>query len=252
MIQINEYIYVSIERNVVVPKTSCAINQDDGYFYLLYEINSDDCLFELIESGASFQIKIDKRYFEKYNEKFEVYIDTQEICCNTQSKLLDLLNCKLKGIQKKIMFESIVLYLLHQTQKNNLIFQLDCSNCTFLQSPLQIDLIKAAKTYILENLSSNLTIPIIASKVGTNQCYLKKGFKEVYKQTIFDFIKENRMVRSRHLIEHSEKNMTEISMEMGYASLSSFSQSYKSYFGVSPKAHVNSIFPDSLKGFSES
>jgi AraC-like DNA-binding protein len=191
----------------------------------------------LSEGGIAVCFRVEKNYFDKYGNYFEVHIGTQEICCNTQSKLLELINCKYEGINKKIHHESVFLYLLNQVQKNNFVFQLECTNCSILNSPLQIDMIKKAKSYILENLSKNLTIPLISTQVGTNQCYLKKGFKEVYNQTIYDFIRENRMIKSKYLIENSSHSMTDISVMAGYSSLSSFSQAYKSYFGVPPTEH---------------
>ena len=70
--------------------------------------------------------------------------------------------------------------------------------------------------------------------MGTNQCYLKKGFKEVFNQTIFEFIQENRMIKAKYLLESNPENITSVAFNVGYASLSSFSQAYKNYFGISP------------------
>ncbi|MCX8480841.1 MAG: AraC family transcriptional regulator, partial [Sediminibacterium sp.] len=94
--------------------------------------------------------------------------------------------------------------------------------------------IQKAKEYILKNLDQNITIPQIAQYVGTNQCYLKKGFKEVFNQTIFEFLQENRMEKAKHLLVNSNKSVLDICYTVGYSSLSSFSQSYKNYFGISP------------------
>ena len=99
-----------------------------------------------------------------------------------------------------------------------------------------------AKNYIIENIANNITIPIIANAVGTNQCYLKNGFKEIFNQTIFEFLQENRMIKAKYLLENTSQNITEIAFGVGYASLSSFSQAYKNYFGITPleQSKVNS------------
>lgn len=241
---INEFIYLSAKTNTDIKNSFCETSQDDLYIYLTFGLDANDCLFDLTENNFEFLVRIAKSYLEKYNETLDINISTQAICCNTQAKLLEIIQCKLEGIHRKIFLESTLLYLLYQSQKNNLIFQLGCDTCSVLNKPIEMDKIQQAKKYILDNLSNNLTIPIIASNVGTNQCYLKKGFKEVFEQTIFEFIQENRMIKAKHLLQSVNPNITEIADMVGYSSLSSFSQSYKNYFGISPTEQIKQVIPN--------
>jgi len=198
----------------------------------------------LLRIIMNFIFDLQKNYFEKYNEPIDINIEEQTICCNTQSKLLEIINCKLTGIHKKIFLESTILFLLYQSQKNNLIFQLGCDSCSILNKPIELEKIQKAKRFILDNLRDNLTIPVIANHVNTNQCYLKKGFKEVFQQTIFEFIQENRMEKAKHLLQAANPNITEISFNVGYSSLSSFSQSYKNFYGITPTEQIKQVFPN--------
>lgn len=231
---VNEFIYLSTKINADIDTSFCVATQDESYIYLSFGLNASDCLFDLEDNNYEFQIRISNMYIEKYNEPLDINIERQTICCNTQTKLLEIIHCKLKGIHRKIFLESHILFLLYQSQKNNLVFQINCDSCAILNKPIEIEKIQLAKKYILDHLAANLTIPIIARNVGTNQCYLKKGFKEVFNQTIFEFIQENRMIKARYLLQNINLNITEIAKNVGYASLSSFSQSYKNYFGISP------------------
>ncbi|HPI53612.1 MAG TPA: AraC family transcriptional regulator [Chitinophagaceae bacterium] len=241
---INEFVYLSVKTNSNIDHSFCETTQDDLHIYLTFGLNANDCLFDLADNNYQFLVRIAKNYLEKYNEALDINISSQAICCNTQSKLLEIIQCQLQGIHRKIFLESTLLYLLYQSQKNNLIFQLGCDTCSVLNKPIEMDKIQLAKKYILENLSNNLTIPIIATNVGTNQCYLKKGFKEVFEQTIFEFIQENRMIKARHLLQSGNPNITEIADIVGYSSLSSFSQSYKNYFGISPTEQIKQVIPN--------
>ncbi len=241
---INEFVYLSAQTNSNISHSFCETTQDDLHIYLNFGLNANDCLFDLTENNYEFQVRISKSYLEKYNEAFDINISSQAICCNTQSKLLEIIQCKLEGIHRKIFLESTILFLLYQSQKNNLIFQLGCDSCSVLNKPVDMDKIQQAKKYILENLSNNLTIPIIATNVGTNQCYLKKGFKEVFEQTIIEYIQENRMIKARYLLQSGNPNITEIADIVGYSSLSSFSQSYKNYFGISPTDQIKQVIPN--------
>lgn len=240
---VNEFIYLTTKINADIDNSFCVTTQDEIYIYLTFGLFANDCLFDLT-NNYEFNIRIAKKYLEKYNEPLDINITEQTICCNTQSKLLEIINCKLTGIHRKIFLESTILYLLYQSQKNNLIFQLGCDNCAIINKTVEIEKIQNARKYILNNLSKNLTIPIIARNVGINQCYLKKGFKEVFKQTIFEFIQENRMIKARHLLQSTNPNITEIAYNVGYSSLSSFSQSYKNYFGISPTDQIKQVFPN--------
>lgn len=241
---VNEYIYLDISQNADIDNSFCVITQDQTYILLTFGLFANDCLFDLADNNYLVTIRIAKTYFEKYNEFLDINVEKQSICCNTQTKLLELINCKLTGIYRKIFLESIILFLLYQSQKNSLIFQLGCDTCAVLSKPIETEKMQLAKNYIIANLDNNITIPIIASAVGTNQCYLKKGFKEVFNQTIFEFIQENRMIKAKYLLENTSQNITEIAFNVGYASLSSFSQAYKNYFGISPLEQSKAIIPN--------
>lgn len=235
---VNEYIYLEISTSDAVENSYCVTTQDREYIHLTFGLYAKDCLFDLADNNYLVLIRLAKSYFEKYEETLEIQVERQTICCNTQTKLLELINCNLYGLHRKLFVESTILFLLYQSQKNSLVSQLDCDSCTVLSKPTDTEKMQLAKSYILDNLSNNLTIPIIAAHVGTNQCYIKKGFKEVFNQTIFEFIQENRMTKARYLLQNANQNVTEIAFSVGYASLSSFSQAYKNYFGLSPQEQL--------------
>lgn len=234
---INQYIQIEIDSQQNLNESICISKQDQKNIYLHFHLSSNDCLFEIANNKNKVLITISKTYFSKYNTPFALTTQKQNICCNTQSKLYDLINCNLIGIPRNIFLESIVLYLLFQTQKNNLIFQLDCQSCSAINAQVDIVKIKKAKEFILQNLHQNITIPIIAKHISTNQCYLKKWFKEYTGQTIFEFVQENRMVKAKHFITNTNQSITDIALNLGYASISSFSQTYKSYYGIAPSIH---------------
>ena len=187
---INEFIYLTTKINPKIDNSFCVTTQDATCIYLSFGLNANDCLFDLAENNYEFQIRISKNYLEKYNEPLDINIEKQTICCNTQSRLLDIIKCKLTNIHRKIFLESTILFLLYQSQRNNLVFQVGCDSCAILNKPIEVEKIQLAKKYILDNLANNLTIPIIAGNVGTNQCYLKKGFREVLNKQFLSLFKK--------------------------------------------------------------
>jgi AraC-like DNA-binding protein len=244
MESINEFIKVKTSKDPEVFETTCIAKQDDINIYLSYSLFDNDCLFEFSNLSNKVEIKIAKSYFEKYDQAFDLFIEKQSICCNAQSKLYDLISCKFEGIARNIFLESIVLHLLFQFQKNSLVFQTNCDTCSFINKPLELEKIQKAKDFIINNLDQNITISILASFVGTNQCYLKKGFKEVIGQTIFEFLQENRMIKAKHILQNTNTPIQEVSSMVGYSSISSFSQTYKNYFGITPSFQKKQIIAD--------
>ncbi len=234
MEMVNEFIELSFYKNKDIQETIGYAQIEENYVIVHYALSSTDCLFDFTNTWNKVQIKIHQLYFKKYHQEFELIAEKQEVCCNTQSKLYELVNCNVTGIARSMYLESIVLYLVYQIQKNNLVFQLNCDTCSFVNKPSELDKINRAKEFIVSNLDENITIPILANLVGTNQCYLKKGFKEVVGKTIFEFIQENRMEKAKYLLQFTDKTIGDIAISIGYASVSSFSQSFKNYFGTTP------------------
>ncbi len=234
MQRINEFITYQLTTNEQVQETCCIASQNDSHVNLRYLLLNSDCLINFSGLPNTISINISHSYFEKYDEPFELIFQKQSICCNTQSKLHEFAGCTLAGLAKNIFLESIVLHLLFQLQKNSLSFSLQCDTCSFLNKPLELDKIYKAKTFINQNLSEPLTIPVIALHAGTNQCYLKRGFKEVTSQTIFEYIQENRMVKAKHLLHDASLTVADVAVLVGYASASSFSQTFKNFFGFAP------------------
>lgn len=241
---VNEHIDITITRKDFIDHTYCFVHTDIDSVTVFYYLSSNDCLLDMLNDHYELTIKVKNSYFTKYKESIQFVPNKQSMCCNTQSKLLEIINCQFSGIKRSLLIESNVLYLLFQLSKSSISEVVECEKCNFLNTASEIEKIEQAKKYILDNLANNLTIPIVALSVGTNQCYLKKGFKEVFKQTIFEFIQENRMIKAKHLLLTEKYSISDIATSVGYSSLSSFSQSYKNYFGVSPTKQVKQTIPN--------
>ncbi len=107
--------------------------------------------------------------------------------------------------------------------------------------------IEFAKTYIHHNLHQKLSISKIAAHVGINTCYLKIGFKTINHTTISNYIVSQRMEIATQHIHTNQKKLIEIAEIIGYASLSSFSQAYKKYHGISPQQSLKNQLESKTK-----
>ena len=106
--------------------------------------------------------------------------------------------------------------------------------CTFLAQDEDRARMMMAKEILLQRLGEPITIRELSRKVGTNECYLKKGFKSMFGTTIFDFYQNERMNHARYLLYEKGLSVTEVSDLLGYSSISHFSTAFKKHTGLKP------------------
>lgn len=94
--------------------------------------------------------------------------------------------------------------------------------------------IAKAREILLEHISDPLTIKALSRKAAINECYLKKGFKEMYGTTIFDFFQSQRMEHAKYLLYEKSLSVTDVSSLLGYSSISHFSTAFKKHTGLKP------------------
>ena len=106
--------------------------------------------------------------------------------------------------------------------------------CKFLSNEADREKIAKAREILLQHISDPLTIKALSRKVAINECYLKKGFKEMYGTTIFDFFQSQRMEHAKYLLYEKSLSVTDVSSLLGYSSISHFSTAFKKHTGLKP------------------
>lgn len=106
--------------------------------------------------------------------------------------------------------------------------------CKFLANADDREKIIKAREVLLNHIGEPLTIKELSRKVAINECYLKKGFKELFGTTIFDFYQSQRMEHAKYLLYEKGLSVTEVSSMLGYSSISHFSTAFKKHTGIKP------------------
>ncbi|MCL6523753.1 MAG: AraC family transcriptional regulator [Thermoflavifilum sp.] len=104
----------------------------------------------------------------------------------------------------------------------------------FLTHPEDREKIYQARDIMLQHLDEPLTIRELSRKVAMNECYLKKGFKEIFGTTIYDYFQRERMEKARQLLYEQGMSVSAVAAQMGYSSISHFSTAFKKYTGLKP------------------
>ncbi|MEJ7768883.1 MAG: AraC family transcriptional regulator [Chitinophagaceae bacterium] len=157
------------------------------------------------------------------------------LCGRTRIVLEGLLNHNYKDSLENI-------YINAQTQML-LLYSLECMvgdkevesfSCKFLANEADRQKIAKAREILLQHIGEPVTIKELSRKVAINECYLKKGFKEMFGTTIFDFYQSQRMEHARYLLYEKGLSVTDVSMMLGYSSISHFSTAFKKHTGLKP------------------
>lgn len=103
-----------------------------------------------------------------------------------------------------------------------------------LKTEYDYERILFARDYLLKNIDVPPSLTELAHIAGINEFKLKKGFKETFNQSVFQYLSNTRLETAKiHLLEGS-KTPTELAFELGYSSLQHFSAAFKKKFGVPP------------------
>ncbi len=160
---------------------------------------------------------------------------TLPLCGKTRIVLEGLLNHTYSDTLANI-------YINAQTQML-LLYSLDCMlgdkqveniTCKFLANEQDREKIMRSREILLEHIGEPITIKELSRKVAINECYLKKGFKEMFGTTIFDFYQSQRMEHAKYLLYEKGLSVTEVSLLLGYSSISHFSTAFKKHTGLKP------------------
>jgi len=155
------------------------------------------------------------------------------LCCRTRGVIEALVNHKYTGSLENIyvnaQLQMLLLYSMDWISDKE-----EVLSCRFLNSDTDREKIMMARDILIQSISQPITIKELSRKVAMNECYLKKGFKEMYGTTIFDFYQNQRMEHAKYLLYEKGLNVTDVSMMLGYSSISHFSTAFKKQTGLKP------------------
>ncbi len=157
------------------------------------------------------------------------------LCAKTRMAIEALLNHNYTDTLENIFINAQTQILL--------LYSMDCMlgekteagfTCKFLANEADREKILKAREILLQHIGEPITIKALSRKVAINECYLKKGFKEIFGTTIFDFYQGQRMEHAKYLLYDKGLSVTEVSSLLGYSSISHFSTAFKKHTGLKP------------------
>lgn len=145
-----------------------------------------------------------------------------------------LLNSPLKGAMRRIHMQGKVLELLALQMD-----EIRRGTETGFHLPPDVSRADAEKLHALKahldlTYLEEQTLERLARLFGLNVFKLKKGFKLLFKATVFGYLQRLRMEHARVLLENGVCNVNEAADMLGYQNPNHFTTAFKRYFGHPP------------------
>lgn len=98
---------------------------------------------------------------------------------------------------------------------------------------------------INENISdSDLSVDMIAQKVGISRVHLHRKMKELTNQTPHSFIRNIRLQQAAKLLKDGKQSITDVMYICGFSNSASFSTMFKNLYGCSPREYMQNAIKE--------
>ncbi len=91
-----------------------------------------------------------------------------------------------------------------------------------------------AKAYIKEHYAEALTLSQVAKVVSINSVYLSSRFAKYCGQNFLEYLTQFRINKAKDLLEHTNLQIQEVAIKVGYADIAYFSRIFRRETGITP------------------
>jgi len=150
---------------------------------------------------------------------------------------LDLCFIKETNQINKLLLESYVLELL-SINIDRLLCKDNGRNSISQLSRTDIDSLTYAREILLNRLESPPSLLELSRMICMNDCKLKRSFKQYFGNTVYEFVREQRLEKAFALLEQGKHNVSESAFAVGYTNVSHFSEAFQKKFGILPREMI--------------
>ena len=137
----------------------------------------------------------------------------------------------------KNYFEAFLIELLRQNEQDSII----PSTLSPIQSMEKKSRFEIANTYLIENLSNNISLDDVCTHASMSKTLAQQIFKHETNHSVMGWYARLKMEKAKEFIREGRGNITTIAYELGYNSIHHFSKQFSSICKMSPKEYAQSI-----------
>ena len=189
-----------------------------------------DVFMRMVEDGNDAL----KRFLDQMQTGEPAVLGRQSLTLNLdlQKTIQEVLNCRFTGSMKKLfLLSKSIEILVLQAEAYDKAEKEQSVHC---KRKDDLERIRYARDYVVDHVENPPSLSELARIIGINEYKLKRGFKEVFRTTVFGYLSDYRLTVARQSLLDRSKTITEIAYSLGYSSPQHFSTAFKKKFGVSP------------------
>ena len=103
--------------------------------------------------------------------------------------------------------------------------------------PVYIHLLRA-KDLIDREYAAPLDVPALARAAHASTAHFSRSFKRAFGETPHQYLLRRRIERAKELLRGTDMSVTEVSLEVGFQSLGSFSTAFRELVGAPPSEYA--------------
>ena len=113
-------------------------------------------------------------------------------------------------------------------------------NCPFLKDQTNVEKIIQSKEIIIDRMSNPPTLKELAHEIGLNEYQLKVGFKNIYGQSVYNYLNDYKLSQSLKMLDSGSYKVKDVAYALGYTNPSHYIAAFKKKYGLTPKKHLMS------------
>lgn len=126
-----------------------------------------------------------------------------------------------------------VLELLYHFQFRQTVFE---ENREYL-SGVVAERIKHVREHLIRDMEQRISLKDLALEHGLNLTQMKDGFRQIYGESPYAYLRSYKMHRAAQRLRHSNQKISEIALSLGYQNPSKFSEAFRAIMGCKPSAY---------------
>ncbi len=110
-----------------------------------------------------------------------------------------------------------------------------------MEETLRDDLLEKVNQHLFDNLSTALPLSILAHSMGYSESRLRELFRQQVGISLGAYIRRQRLYEAARRLTLGNSNITEIASQLGFSSVQTFSHTFKTVYGLSPKQYEKMV-----------
>ncbi|MEH2047298.1 helix-turn-helix transcriptional regulator [Nostoc sp.] len=153
-----------------------------------------------------------------------------------QLAVRQIIHCPYQGMMRRVYLEAKTLELI-ALQFSQIVESNKPKHQSINLKRDECDRIYQAREILINNLCNPPSLIELARQVRLNERKLKQGFRHVFGNTVFGYLRDYQMQQAQDLLLDSNMTVAGVAATLGYASPTAFCAAFRRKFGINPKAY---------------